>query len=217
MRRPCRRKVYTTASGTSSAASASVTQNLVFANANAFAFTTTVGGTTTNANDAAGYRYTKGDVSVSILPVSYTGVAVAALTANFGTAACNNNAIQPSKALTAPAAGAYAWTATWANSGTAGAANVRNYEFNSVACAAAYLTGERVSVTAAQDANGNPFTTTALPIAGGAGFRLDNRPPNAAAALAVGNTVINPNGRALSWLNDAAAFTTSSRLPATMA
>ncbi|MHB1096740.1 MAG: beta strand repeat-containing protein [Gemmatimonadaceae bacterium] len=200
-------KVYTTASGTSTAASASVTQNLVFANVNAFAFTTTVGGTTANANDGAGYRFTKGDVSVSLLPVSYTGVAVAAITANFGTVACNNNAIQPSKALTAPAAGAYAWTATWANSGTAGAANVRNYEFNSVACAAAYLTGERVSVVAAQDANGNPFTTTALPIAGGAGFRLDNRPPNAAVALALVNSVVNPNGRALAWLNDAAAFT----------
>ncbi|MFA6167656.1 MAG: hypothetical protein WC700_13640 [Gemmatimonadaceae bacterium] len=201
-------KLYTTAGGTTSAASASVTQNLVFANVNAFAFTTTVGGTTATANDAAGYRYTKGDVSISLLPVSYTGVAAAAITANFGTVACNNNAIQPSKALTAPAAGAYAWTATWANSGTAGAANVRNYEFNSVACAAAYLTGESVSVVAAQDANGNPFTTTALPIAGGAGFRLDNRPPNAAAALAVGNTIINPNGRALSWVNDAVSFVT---------
>ncbi|MHB0963755.1 MAG: beta strand repeat-containing protein [Gemmatimonadaceae bacterium] len=202
-------KVYTTASGTSTAASASVTQNLVFANVNAFAITTTVGGTTATANNAAGYRYTKGDLSVAVLPISYSGQVLAAGTVTFGTLACNNNAVQPSKALTAPAAGAYAWTGAWTNSGTDGsAANVRNYEFNSVACPAAYLTGETVAIAAAQDANGNPFTTTALPIAGGAGFRIDNRPPNAEAAFVVGNTIVNPNGRALSWVNDAVSFVT---------
>ncbi len=202
-------KVYTTTSGTSTAASASVSQSLTFANVNAFATTTSVGGTTAGENNGAGYRFNKGDLSVSIIPVSYNGVALASATVWFGTAACDNGlpATQRSKALTAPAAGAYAWTATWANSGAAGAGNLTNYEYNDVLCAGALATGERVSIQAAQDANGNPFTTTALPLNVGTGFRMDNRAPNAAAAFTAANTVVNPNGRALSWLNDAAAFT----------
>ncbi|MBA4072999.1 MAG: hypothetical protein C0497_14365 [Gemmatimonas sp.] len=202
-------KVYTTTSGSTSAASASVSQNLTFANANAFASTTTVGGTTAAENNGAGYRFNKGDVSVSIIPVSYTGVALASATVNFGAAACDNSGTaQRSKALTAPATGAFAWTASWANSGAAAAGNLTNYEFNEVVCAGSLATGERVSIQAAQDASGNPFTTTALPLNVGTGFRMDNRAPNAAAAFTAANTVLNPNGRALSWLNDAAAFTT---------
>ncbi|HEY3285740.1 MAG TPA: Ig-like domain-containing protein [Gemmatimonadaceae bacterium] len=190
-------KVYTSA-GT---ATASVSQNLTFNNANTFAVTTTVGGTTATANNAAGYRFTKGDVMTSVIPVSYSGVALASANVWFGLAACDlSGTAQRAKALTAPAAGAYAWTATWANSGTTGATNDRNYEFNT-ACAS-LATGEQVSIQTAQDANGNPFTTAALPANFGAGFRMDNRAPAAPAVF------INPNGRLAGWVNDAVSFST---------
>jgi hypothetical protein len=180
---------------------ATVSQNLTLNNANAFAVTTTLTGTTATANNAAGYRFSKGDISTSVLPVSYTGVALASANVWFGAAACDQSlTAQRAKALTAPAAGSFAWTATWANSGTTGATNDRNYEFNT-ACAS-LATGEQVSIQTAQDANGNPFTTTALPANFGAGFRLDNRAPAAPAVF------VNPNGRLAGWVNDAVSFNT---------
>jgi hypothetical protein len=189
-------KVYAAATAT-----ASVSQNLTLVNVNTFAVTTTVGGTTTTANNAAGYRFTRGDVMTSVIPVSYSGVALASANVWFGLAACDlSGTAQRAKALTAPAAGAYAWTATWANSGTTGATNDRNYEFNT-ACAS-LATGEQVSIQTAQDANGNPFTTAALPANFGAGFRMDNRAPAAPAVF------INPNGRLAGWVNDAVSFST---------
>jgi len=194
-------RLFTTASGTSQAASASVAQTLTLANVNNFAVTTTVGGTTTTANNAGGFRFTRGDVMTSVLPVSYNGIALASATVNFGVAACDLSlTAQRTKALTAPATGSSAWTATFANSGAAGAANATNYEY-SAACAS-LATGEQISIQTAQDANGNPFTTLALPANYGAGFRMDNRAPAAPAVF------VNPNGRLGGWVNDAVIFNT---------
>ncbi len=207
--RPVSARVYTSAGGTATpAATATASQSLTFANVNTFSTTVTVGGTTATALNGSGYSFSKGDVAVSIIPVSYTGTKLASATVNFGTAACDNNGTaQRAKALTAPTTGS-SWTASWVNSGTAGATNLAKYEFNGTVCAGALSTGEFVSVAAAQDSVGNPYTTTALPVNVGSGIRIDNRAPNAAAVFGAGNTVANPNGRALSWLNDAAKFTT---------
>ncbi len=199
-------QLFTAQAGTSTAATATAQQTLTFANANAFSTTVTVGGATAaNANNAAGFRYNRGDVVISMIPVSYSGVALASVGVNFGTLACDGGAAvggQKTRTLTAPAAGTFAWTGTFANSGAAGATTMVGYSFNAGACAAANNTGEQVSVVAAQDANGNPFTTTALPIVTGGGFRVDNLAP---AAPVLGMTVASRRNT-LAWVNDAVPF-----------
>jgi len=198
-------QLFTAQAGSSSAASATAQQTLTFANANAFSTTVTVGGATAaNANNAAGFRYNRGDVIISMIPVSYSGVALASVGVNFGTLACDGGgfATQRARTLTAPAAGTFAWTGTFANSGAAAATNISAYSFNAGACAAANNTGEQITVVAAQDANGNPFTTTALPITTGGGFRVDNLAP---AAPVLGMTVASRRNT-LNWVNDAIPF-----------
>jgi hypothetical protein len=181
---------------------------LSIANANTFLTTTTVGGTTAaSANNATGFRYNRGDLMVSVVPVSYSGVALASAGVSFGTVACNGLGASAAKAatLTAPAAGSSAWTVTFANSGAAAATNMAGYSFNAagVGCpAASNNTGEQVSITAAQDATGNPFTTTALPIVSGAGFRVDNLAPTVPTV-----TMTVPARRnTLSWMTDVVPF-----------
>lgn len=197
-----------TVAGQTSAPTATAQQALTLANVNTFLVTTTVGGATAaTANNAAGFRYNRGDVTTSIVPVSFTGIALASATVNFGTLACDGGAlgVQRSGALTAPAAGAFAWTRTWANTGAAAAGNMAGYTFNSTvpACAAANNTGEQISIVAAQDASGNPFTTTALPIVGlGAGFRIDNVAPTAPTAT----MTIPARRNFLSWVTDVIPF-----------
>ena len=195
-------RVYTAVGGSAAAASASATQTLTFNNINTFTQAVTVGGTTATANNAAGYQFTKGDVTASIIPVSYDGSVLASMTLNFGAGICNIGTAPAlrSMAATAPATGATAWTATFAGTGTAATGNISGFSFNP-ACAN-IATGEGVFIAAAQTATGNNFTSTALPLAVGSQFRIDNLAPAAPAV------VINPNGRANGWLNDAAAFTT---------
>jgi hypothetical protein len=195
-------KVYTTASGSSQAASASVSQTLTLANVNAFSTTTAVAnsGTPGAANNAAGFRYTRGDLTATIIPVSYNGIAADNIVVNFGTAACDGSATaQRTKAATKSGS---TFTATFANSGAAGAANLSNYSFNAAACAAANLTGEQFSIVAATDGSGNAFTTTALPINVGSGYRMDNWAPTAPTL----NFTIASVRNNLNWVNDAVPF-----------
>jgi hypothetical protein len=195
-------KIYTTASGSSQAASASVSQTLTLANANAFSTTTAVAnsGTPGAANNAAGFRYTRGDLTATIITVSYNGVAADNIVVNFGTAACDGSATaQRTKAATKSGS---TFTATFANSGAAAATNLSNYSFNAGACAAANLTGEQFSIVAATDAAGNAFTTTALPINVGSGYRMDNWAPT---APTLNFTIASVRNNA-NWVNDGVAF-----------
>lgn len=195
---------------TAARATATYQTPLTFANANTFIGTATLSGTTP-ANNAAGFRYNRGDIAVSVLPVVYTpGITVASASITFGNAAgttCQSagsagvQAGQRAKALTAPASGSFAWTATLSSTGTASAANVVGYEFDQTVgtCAAGTINaGESVAVAAAQDNVGNPLITA--PVTLGTGMRVDNFAPAAPALVA------NPNGRNSNWINDAVVF-----------
>ncbi|HEY5490732.1 MAG TPA: hypothetical protein VIK25_06010 [Gemmatimonadaceae bacterium] len=207
-------KLYTTPITTPpvTAATASAVQTLTFNNVNTFVNNSTfypivtAGGATLNrANSTLGYQFTRGDITASIIPVSFTGDTLSSMSLNFGTAVCNALGTGPAQrtlVATAPVlpTGVQAWTATFAGTGTAAAGNISGYSYDP-ACAS-IATGEGISVIAAQTATGANFTTTALPINIGSQFRMDNLAPPAPAVF------INPNGRANSWLNDAAQFTT---------
>ncbi|MCX5760837.1 MAG: hypothetical protein NTW72_04930 [Gemmatimonadetes bacterium] len=193
-------RLFTSAGGTATAATASAAQTLTFANVNTFTTAITVGGTTASVNNAAGYTYKKGDVIISVIPVSYNGAVLASMNVNFGAGVCNTGTAPAlrTKGLTAPAAGAQAWTATFAGTGTAAASNISGYSFNP-ACGA-IATGEGVQITTAQDATGANFTSTALPLNIGSQFRMDNLAPSAPAlTMTVGR-------RNLSWVNDLVQF-----------
>ena len=196
-------KLYTTVSGTS-AATASASLNETLANVNTFSASSSVANATA-ANSATGYTYTKGDLTISVIPISYTGAVFTSGTVTFGTGGatgCDANlTAQRTLALTAPAAGAAAWTATFAAGAAAAAGNLTSYEFNNagVTCPAGSLnTGERFAVTVAQDATGASWAT--LPIAVGSFYRIDNKAPSAPAlTMTVGR-------RNASWVNDAVLF-----------
>jgi hypothetical protein len=206
---PITARLYTSAGGsTTPASTASFSSNVTFANVNAFAATVTNSGTTaTSANNAAGFKFNRGGLSVSIVPVSYNGVALAAGTVNFGLAACDGSgSAQRTLALTAPSAGSSAWTATFTHTPGSGAAagDLDNYSFNPAGggCTSTLTTGETVTIVAAQGSDGNAFTTTALPITAGSAFRMDNLAP-AVPALAFTVAARRNN---LSWVNDALPF-----------
>jgi Bacterial Ig-like domain (group 2) len=193
-------------SGTTNTASQSV--SLLLGNADAWVLKQTIG-TSTVANNAAGYQFTTGSVAVSAIPVLYnSGLAIGTASVNFGTAACDlSGAVQRTLALTPPAAGAFAWTATFpftasVKAGTAAdAGTVNGYEYNS-ACASNAGGGEGITIAASQ------YTTTNTgPTGFAAGVtipavRLDNNAPVAPVVF------INPNGRQSGWLNDFASFAT---------
>jgi hypothetical protein len=175
-------------------------QAVVFNNANGYAATTTFTGTTASATSAAGFGYRRGGVTVSILPVIYSGtLAIATGTLSYGSAACDaSGTAQRAISVVAPAAGSSAWTATFPQTATGGAAasNVQNYEFSAVLCPAANNVGESVRFTAV-DNQGNTLFAAMQPAdsATRTGIRLDNRPPGAPTFVA------NPNSRQNGWIN----------------
>ena len=89
--------------------------NLLFANADAWIVAQTIG-TTNVKNNANGFAYTTGSIAVSAIPVLYSGLAIGTATVQFGSGGCDNSAIGPRVLpLVAPATGAFAWTATFAD------------------------------------------------------------------------------------------------------
>ncbi len=193
-------KLYTTQGG-ATASAANATMAITLANADTYIATVATTGTTANANSAAGFRFDRGGLAISVTPIIYTGAAVGTATVFYGSAAnCDASGLgQRTIALTAPAAGSTAWTATLPQTIPAGGAavnTVNNYEFNAglgVVCAAANATGEGITVTAT-NAAGNALFAAAAPAAGNT-FRLDNRGPGAPTFNA------NPNGRQNGWIN----------------
>ena len=193
-------------SGTTNTASQSV--SLLLGNADAWVLKQTIG-TSTVANNAAGYQFTTGSVAVSAIPVLYnSGLAIGTASVNFGTAACDlSGAVQRTLALTAPAAGTFAWTATFpftasVKAGTAAdAGTVNGYEYNS-ACASNAGGGEGIAIAASQYTTTNTGPTGLAAGVTTPAVRLDNNAPVAPVVF------INPNGRQSGWLNDLASFAT---------
>jgi Big-like domain-containing protein len=179
---------------------ATPSQNLIFNNANAFVSNMTLGGTTASATGTNGLAYRRGSLTVSVLPVIYsTGLTMAAGSITFGSAACDASPTNSGRtaALTAPAGGTGAWTATLAQTATGGpaATNVVDYEFDAVNCPAGTTAVGEVITLNATDSNGNQLFAGATPAAGTAGIRLDNRAPGAP------TFVVNPNARQNGWIN----------------
>lgn len=189
---------------TSSSASASAQTALTFANVDGWHATVATSGTTANALNAGGFRYDRGALTVSVLPVSYSGGTVASGTTTFGTLVCDAAGIGPrTTALVAPVAPSLAWTATFSQTAAAAATNVNGYEFDAagVACAANAI-GQTPTVTGVNGA-GDALFAAAAPLNAGAvtGLRLDN------AAPLVPTLVQNPNSRANGWINGAVTLT----------
>jgi len=192
-------------SASTTTASQSVT--LLLGNADGWSLKQTIG-TSTVANSAAGYQFTTGSVAVSAIPVLYSGLTIGTASVNFGTAACDlSGAVQRTLALTAPAAGTFAWTATFpftasVKAGTAAdAGTVNGYEYNS-ACASNAGGGEGIAIAASQYTTTNTGPTGLAAGVTTPAVRLDNNAPAAPVVF------INPNGRQSGWLNDTASFAT---------
>lgn len=185
----------------STTASASVAQTLTLANADGWWATVATSGTTANATNATGFRYDRGALSVSALPVSYTGAVVASGTVTFGSGCDASGTGARTTALVAPAAGTYAWTATLSQTAAPGAGNVNGYEFDAGLCALNAI-GETPTVTAVNTAGDALFTAAApLNVNALTGIRMDNRAP-------LNPTLVqNPNLRANGWINGAVALT----------
>jgi hypothetical protein len=197
-------------SGTTAAASATAQTSLTFANADGFVASVATSGTTANALNASGFRYDRGGLDVTILPVIYSGRTIASATLFFGSAAnCDASGTgQRNTALTAPAAGSTAWTKIgWAqthNPATQAQVNfLTNYEFQtasnvSVTCQTTNPVGETVAVTAV-DANGDAILAQAAPlnVSAATSLRLDNRAPGVGSPF----FMQNPNGRQNGWIN----------------
>lgn len=175
---------------------------LTFANADTYVATVATTGTTANVNNASGFRYDRGGIAATVLPVSYSGRVVASGTLLFGSAACDANGTgQRSIALTAPAAGSTTWSATLPQtvpSGGATANTVSNYEFTNNGICTLNAVGETIAVTAV-DANGDALFSAAAPVNVNAlsSIRLDNKAPQG------GNPALmqNPNRRGNGWIN----------------
>lgn len=194
-------QVYTTQAGANSAATATAQTSLTFNNADGWYATVATSGTATNALNATGFRYDRGALSISVLPVSYTGAVVASGTVTFGSACDASGIGARTTALVAPAAGTSAWTATYSQTAAAAATNVNGYEFDAGLCALNAI-GETPTVTAVNTAGDALFTAAApLNVNAVVGIRLDNRAP-------LNPTLVqNPNGRANGWINGAVALT----------
>ena len=191
--------------GTASAATATAQTSLTFANADGWVATVATSGTTANALNAGSYRYDRGGLTVSALPVAYTGATVAAGSVSFGSACdASGGGVGGVRtaALVAPAAGTSAWTATFSATAAAAAGNVTGYEFDANLCGLNPI-GETPTVTAVNGA-GDALFAAAAPINAGAitGLRLDNRGP------LLPTLIQNPNLRANGWINGSVALTT---------
>ncbi len=104
---------------TATTANASASVNLLFLNGDAWIVAQTIS-TTTIANNAAGFAFTTGGVAVTAIPVLYSGGVIATATVNYGTPGCDaSGSGQRTQPLTAPAAGTFAWTATFAKTSVA--------------------------------------------------------------------------------------------------
>ena len=211
-------QLYVSTAPTVSSASATWASALTFANANTYTLTSSFTGTTGSANSAAGFAYRRGSLSLSVLPVIYTGgITMAAGTITFGNGAatsCDRSGTSArTVALTAPVAPATAWTGTivYTDGSAAAAGDLDLYEFDQTVatCPAGSINvGEGFTVTAT-DNNGNGF----LGGVGGANaaanlWRVDNRPPTVPAGANNAGTGlirinVNPFGRANGWINDA--------------
>ncbi len=194
--------------------------NLIFGNADAWIVTQTVSAPAT-VNNGAGFAYVTGAISVSAIPVLYSGATIATATVNFGSPGCDaSGSAQRTQPLAAPAAGTFTWTATFAKNSTApgpvaaSALNtVNSYEFNAAASLACTALngggGEGATIAASQYANTNAGPTATL--AGGfapgtsvPAIRLDNRAPTGAALFS--NAPFGIPVRVGSWVNDAVIF-----------
>jgi hypothetical protein len=173
---------------------------ITFANANTFIQNLTYTGTVTTANDAAGLKWNRGGLDVSVVPVIYTpGVSIGAGgSVTFGQG-CDVNATgwigNRTQSLTQGTG--TAWTASFAQTSNSGSlqTNVVGYEMGN-GCA---LNGEFVRLTAS-DNLGNALFNSTNPVNAAAGIRLDNHAP-ATPAL-----TLNVNGRSSGWVNDAVVF-----------
>jgi hypothetical protein len=198
-------QLYTTQGGATTAATASVATSLTFNNVDTYTLSL---GTLTNKNSAAGFQWSKGDVTASVLPVSYSGRILTAGSISFGTgAACDNSGVGVrTLALAAPTTGSK-WTATFSSTDANGplATNVTGYEFNPAGLGCPGIAaGEGFAVTS-NDANGTILVGAAP--ANNPTFRVDNLAPGAVTlAVDIGNNLI-PGTRTGGWVNDAASFT----------
>jgi hypothetical protein len=194
-------QLYTTQGGTATAATATAQTSLTFANADGWVASVATSGTTATALNAASFKYDRGGLAISVLPVSYTGATVAAGSVTFGSVCDASGIGARTTALVAPAAGASAWTAAFSATAAAAATNVTNYEFDAGLCGLNAI-GETPTVTAVNGA-GDALFAAAAPINAGAitGLRLDNRAP------LVPTLVQNPNLRANGWINGSVALT----------
>jgi len=183
-----------------SAPVATPSTSLIFNNVNTFSGSMTVTTPNTSAtNTGSGLLYRRGGLSFSVLPVIYkSGDVFAAGSVTFGGCSAGGARIA---ALTAPAAGAFIWTATMSNTATASGSNVTAYEFNTIGCAAATIANGESFTVSGTDALGNTAlagASSALPISG---IRLDNVGPGAP------NFIANPNNRQNGWINATVGLT----------
>jgi hypothetical protein len=190
--------VYTRAGGTATVATASAQANMIFANANTWFVAATVSGP--SAADANGHIFERGSISVSATPVMYNGASLSSTvrpTITFG-GNCDQLGARTIP-LNPPVAGFGAWTTTFVKSaGASTESNFNSYEYRPAACPT--YVGEGFALTAT-DTNGNRPFVGAPPTNDAANrFRIDNVPPP------VPVTVVNPGGRANSWINDAVGF-----------
>lgn len=180
--------------------SASASQSLTFNNANTYVLNSS--GLTSAVSAANGYKYSTGSIAATVIPVIYTSSSLQMASGNltFGVAGCD--ATGPRTLALTVASGQGTVTFTKA-SGAASAADFKSYELRTAVCPAGTLvTGEGFTLTAMDNA-GNQLFAAAAPANNAANlYRIDNVAPAAPAVL------LNPNGRANLWLNDAASFTT---------
>jgi hypothetical protein len=186
-------RLTVTAGGAGGSANPSL--QLTWANPNTYLANLTLGGTTGSATGADGLAYRRGSLTVNVLPVIYTpgGVTMASGSVTFGSATCD-----VSTTNSARTASLTAGSATFAQTGTAGAGNVVDYEYGNGAC-----TAPETVLLNATDSQGNPLFAVAAPSPlSSPGIRLDN--------LAPAQPVVfeNPNSRSGGWVNDAVSFVT---------
>ena len=175
--------------------------NLLFANPDAWIVAQTLSAGTNTALSPTGFSYSGGPlaaVSVTAVPVSYSGSTITRASVNFGTPACDaSGSAQRVQTMTAPVAPSRAWTATFSRTALASAhANdVNNYEFSAIACPAANAGGgEGASIASAQ------YATTTAPTGFAQGsaipaVRLDDRAPGTPSLMQ------NPRIRMWGWIN----------------
>ena len=176
--------------------------NLLLGNPDAWIVTQTLGAGSDTASSATGFTYVGGQlasVSVSAVPVLYSGLTIASARANYGTAACDaSGSAQRLLPMLAPVTPSRAWTVTFPRTGTGTAhiGDVNNYEFNAAVCTAANTAGgEGASIASAAYTSSATAPTgfafgSVIPV-----MRLDDRAPGT--PLLMQNPRVRQNG----WLN----------------